>query len=101
MLPYLQYSKAYELDYSSHVIIVIYELVYSLYAMILTCRTLCLIIHMICMSRSRARVEVAVHRSFEFVHILACQSVGSEFRGDMGSFFVHGRGAWVHGNLRI
>jgi hypothetical protein len=56
---------------------------------------------MICMSRSRARVEVAVRHSFRFAHILACRSVGSESRGDMGSFFVHGRGAWVHGNLRI
>ena len=36
MLSYLQYSNAYELDYSSHVIIMIYELVYSLYAMIVT-----------------------------------------------------------------
>jgi hypothetical protein len=39
MLSYLQYSNAYELDYNSRVIIVIYELVYSLYAMILTCIT--------------------------------------------------------------
>ena len=79
----------------------IYELAYSLCVMILTCSTLCLIIHMICMSRSRARVEVAVRRCFGFAHILACRSVGSESRGDMGSFFVHGRGAWVHGNLKI
>jgi hypothetical protein len=50
MLPYLQYSNAYELDYSSHVIIMIYELAYSLYVMILTCRTLCLIIHITYMS---------------------------------------------------
>jgi hypothetical protein len=56
---------------------------------------------MTCMSRSRARVEVAVHHSFRFAHILACRSVGSESRGDMGSFFVHGPGAQVHGNLRI
>jgi hypothetical protein len=50
MLSYLQYSNAYELDYSSHVIIMIYELAYSLYVMILTCRTLCLIIHITYMS---------------------------------------------------
>jgi hypothetical protein len=69
--------------------------------MILTCSTLCLIIHMTCMGRSRARVEVMVHHSFEFAHILACRSVGSESRRDMGSFLVHGRGARVHWNLRI
>ena len=50
MLSYLQYSNAYELDYSSHVIIMIYELAYSLCVMILTCRTLCLIIHITYMS---------------------------------------------------
>ena len=53
------------------------------------------------MSRSRARVEVTVHSSFGFSYILACRSVGSESQGDMGSFFVHGRGARVHGNLWI
>jgi hypothetical protein len=53
------------------------------------------------MSRSRARVGVTVHRSFRFAHILACQSVGLESRGDMGSFLVHGRGARVHRNHRI
>ena len=31
----------------------------------------------------------------------ACQSIGSESRGDMDSFFVHGRGARVHRNLRM
>ena len=85
LLDYL-YSNAYELDYSSCVIIVIYELVYSLYAMILACRTLCLIIHMICMSRCRARVGVTARCSFRFAHILACRSVGLESWRDMGSF---------------
>ena len=74
----------------------IYELVYSLCVMILTCLTLSLIIHMTCMSRSRARVEMMVHRSFGFAHILACRSVGLESRGDMDSFFVHVRGVRVH-----
>ena len=81
MLSYLQYSSACELEYSYIVIIIIYELAYSLCVMILTCSTLCLIFHMTCMSRSRARVEMMVHRSFGFAHILACRSIGSEFRG--------------------
>ena len=81
MLSYLQYSSAYELEYSCLVIIMIYELAYSLHVMILTCSNLCLTIHMTYMSRSRARDEVAVCRSFGFAHILACRSVGSESRG--------------------
>ena len=45
LLSYHLYSSAYELDYSCLVIIMIYELAYSLCVMILTCSTLCLIIH--------------------------------------------------------
>ena len=86
MLSYHLYSYAIKLEYSCLVIIMIYELAYSLYVMILTCSTLCLIIHMMCMSRSRARVDVTVRRSFGFAHILTCRSVGSMSRGDMGSF---------------
>jgi hypothetical protein len=56
---------------------------------------------MICMSKSRVRVGVAVRCTIGFAHVLACQSVGLESRGDIGSFFVHRRGAWVHGNLQI
>ena len=101
MLSYHEYSGAYELEYSFHVIIMIYELAYSLCVMILTCLTLCLTIHMTCMSRSRTRVEVVVCRSFGVAYILACQSLGLESRGDTGSFLVHGRGARVHVNLWI
>jgi hypothetical protein len=81
MLLYHLYSYAIELEYSCLVIIMIYELAYSLCVMILTCSTSCLITHMVCMSRSRARVEVAVRRFFGFAHVLACRSVGSESRG--------------------
>ena len=78
MLSYHLYSCAIELEYSCLVIIMIYELAYSLCVMILTCSTSCLIIHMICMSRSRASVGVMVHRSFDFVDILAvdCNTLG-------------------------
>ena len=57
LLSHLQYSSAYELEYSFHVTIVTHELVYSLYVMILTCRTLCLIIHVTYMIRSRAKLR--------------------------------------------
>jgi hypothetical protein len=98
---YHSYSSAYELEYSFHVIIMIYELAYSLDVMILTCSTSCFNIHTTCMSRSRTRVEVTVRHSSGFAHILACRSIGSESRRDMGSFLVHGRGTRVHGNLQI
>jgi hypothetical protein len=101
-LSYPSYCSAYELEYSFvHVTIMVYELVYSLYVMILTCSSSFFNVHMICMSRSRIRVRVVVHCIFRFAHVLACQSVGLESQGDMGSFLVHGRGAWVHGNMRI
>jgi hypothetical protein len=101
MLSYLQYSSALELEYSCLVIIMIYELAYSLCVMILTCSTLCLTIHMICISRSRARLRWRFIVSLGLPTSYACRSVGSESWGDMGSFFVHGHGAWVHENLRI
>jgi hypothetical protein len=75
------YSIGYEVEYSFHVIIMIYELVYSLYVMILTCSTSCFNIHMTCMSRIRARVEVVIHRAFRCAHIHACQSIGLESWG--------------------
>jgi hypothetical protein len=76
MPSYLSYSCAIELEDSFYVIILTYELAYSLYVMILTCsfdmiisyeldysfyamilsyRTLCLIIHAIYMLRFRAK----------------------------------------------
>jgi hypothetical protein len=57
MLSYSSYSSAYELEYSfAHVIIMIYELVYSLYVMILTCSSLFFNVHMTCMNRGRLGV---------------------------------------------
>jgi hypothetical protein len=94
------HSSAYEL-YSFHVIFLTYELLYSLYVMILTGRTLCLTIHMTCMSRSRAKFRWQFIIPSGLPMSYACRSVGSESRGDMGSFFVYGRGARVHENLRI
>ena len=97
----LIYSIAYELEYSlDHVIIMIYKLAYSLCVMILTCSTLFFIVHRIHMN-IRTRVRVMVRCAFGFAHILAYQSIGLKSRGDMGSFFVYGRGARVHENLRI
>jgi hypothetical protein len=57
-LSFYSHSNAYELEYSCrHVIIMIYELAYSLDIMILTCSTPCLNIHMTSMSRSKVRLR--------------------------------------------
>ena len=101
LLPFYKYSCAIELEYSLHVIILIYELAYSFYVMSLTCRTLCLIIYIIYMTRSRAKLRWLFIVPLGLPMSYACRSIGSESRGDMGSFFVYGRGARVHRSLRI
>ena len=95
MLSYLQYSNAYELDYSSHVIIMIYELAYSLHVMILTCRTLCLIINMTYMCRIRAKLRWRFIMPLGVPKFFAYRSVGSRTRGNLGSLCICKRGAWV------
>ena len=98
---YFQYSSAYELEYSFHVIIMTYELTYSFYAMRVTCRTLCLIIHITYMSRIRAKlrwwfiVPSGVPKSFTY------RSIGSGTQGDFGSFCIRKHGAWVWRNRWI
>jgi hypothetical protein len=75
MLSYLLYSNAYELEYSClHVIIMIYELAYSLSIMIMTCSTLRLTFHTIYMMELRwwSIMPSGLPMSY------ACRSVGSE-----------------------
>jgi hypothetical protein len=98
MLSYHKYSCAIELDYSFHVIILTYQLAYSLYVMILTCSTLCLTIHMIYMSRSRAKLRWQLIMPSGVPKSFTCRSLVSENRGDLGSFCVIRRGAQVHGS---
>jgi hypothetical protein len=82
MLSYSSYSSAYELEYSfAHVIIMIYELVYSLYVMILTSSSPFFNVHMTCMNRGRTRGGVMVRCTFGFAYVLACQSIGLESWG--------------------
>ena len=78
LFSYYQYSSAYELDYSFHVIFLTYELVYSLHVVILTYRTLCLTFYMTCMSRSRAKLRWRFVVPLGLLMSYACRSVGSE-----------------------
>ena len=94
LLSYDSNSSAYELDYSFRVMIMIYELVYSLCVMILTCKTLCFIIHITYMSRTRAKLRWRFIMPSGVPTFFTCRSVGSGTQGNLGSFCVckHGLG---------
>ena len=81
LLSFYQYSCAIELEYSFHVIILTYELAYSFYAMSLTCRTLCLNIHITFMIRSRAKLRWRFVVPSGLPMSYACRSIGSESQG--------------------
>jgi hypothetical protein len=98
LLSYHSYSSAYKIYYSFHVIIMIYKLAYSLCVMILTCSTLCLIIHMTYMSRIRAKLRWRFIVPSGVPKFFTCRSVGSETQGNLGSFYVRTHGAWVWRN---
>jgi hypothetical protein len=96
MLSFYQYSCAIQLEYSLHVIIFTYELAYSFYVMSLTCRTLCLIIHIAYIIRIRAKLRWRFIVPLGVPMSYACRSIGLESWGDVGSFCVIRRGARVH-----
>ena len=75
------HSSAYELEYSFHIMILAYELAYSLCVMILTCATLCLIIYITCMIRSRAKLRWRFVIPSGLPMSYACRSIGSESWG--------------------
>jgi hypothetical protein len=101
-LSYLLYSCAIELEYSFHVIILTYELAYSLCVMILACscdmilvyeldhssyarvlsyKTLCLNIHMICLLGLRAKYRWWFIMPSGMPKFFTCRSVGSGTQG--------------------
>jgi hypothetical protein len=94
-----QYSYVYDLEYGSYVMNLAYELEYSSYVMNLAYRTLCLISHTTYMIRIRAKSRwwFVVRSGLPVSY--ARRSVGSGFRGNTDSFFIHGYGARVYGNL--
>ena len=98
-LLYYLYINAYELEYSLvHVMIMIYELAYSLCVMFLACSLLLFIVHPIRMNRGRTRDEVMVRRAIKVALNLACQSVGLGSWGLRSCFQLHERGARVCGD---
>jgi hypothetical protein len=111
------YSCAIDLEYSLHVIILTYELAYSLCVMIVICsygmilvyelvhspyarvslyKTLCLIIHTICLLGFRAKYKWWFIMPLGRPKSFTCRSVGSGTTGDMGGHSICERGAQVY-----
>jgi hypothetical protein len=88
-----QYSCGYDLEYSFIDIFVIYELEYSPYVMIMPYLTRCFIVHTMFMNRFRLMLRwwfimlSGTPKSFTY------RSIGSGIQGDLGGFYVCGRGA--------
>ena len=95
MLSYDIYSHTYELEYSYHVIILIYELVYSSCVMRIAYTTLCLTIHITYIIRIRAKLRWRFIVPLGVPKFFTCRSVGSGTQGDLGSFCIRKNGAWV------
>jgi len=95
ILSLFNYSHIYELEYSCDVIILIYELVYSLCVMRVSSLTLCLIKHITYIMKIRAKLGMVVHRTARCAQFITCRSVGSESRDELGSLCIHRHGAWV------
>jgi hypothetical protein len=116
MFLFFSYSCAIELEYSLHVIILTYELAYSLCVMIVICsydmivvyelvhspcarvssyKTLCLNIHAICLLGFRAKHKLFIMPSGT-PKFFICRSIGSGTVGDLGGHYIRGQGALVY-----
>ena len=89
------YSHTYELEYSYCVMILIYELVYSLCVMKVAHLTLCLNTHIAYTIRIREKLRWRFIVPSGVPMFFTCQSIGSGTRGDLDSFYIRKRGAWV------
>jgi hypothetical protein len=117
MFLFFTYSCDIELEYSLHVIILTYELAYSLcmmivicsydkilvyelvhspYARVLSYKTLCLNIHAICLLGFRTKYRWWFIMPLGTPKSFTCRSEGSRTAGDLGGHYICGRGAWVY-----
>ena len=83
MLSSYIYSHTYELQYSCCVMILIYELVYSLYAIRVAYVTLCLTTHITYIIGIRAKLRWRFYRAFGCAQVL---SLSIRRVGDPGGF---------------
>jgi len=96
------YNNAYELEYSLvHVMIMIYEVAYSLCVMFLTCSSSFFIVHQVSKNRGRTGDEMTFRWAMVAAPSLACHSKGVGSIGVRSCFQLHGRGARVCGDQRI
>ena len=95
MLSYDIYSHTSELEYSYRVIILIYELVYSLYVMKVAYLTLFLNIHITYIIGFRAKLRWRFIVPLGVTKFFTYRSVGSGTWGYLGSFCICKHGAWV------
>ena len=65
-------------------------------AMFIAFDPICFIVHTMFMFRSRTKFRMMVHRSYDSAQVLACRSVGSESRGDLGVSLIREHGARVY-----
>ena len=91
----LYYSHTYKLEYSYCVMILIYELVQSLCVMRVAHLSLCLNNHITYIMGIRAKLRWRIIVPSSVPKSFTCRSVGSGTQGDLGSFCVRKRGAWV------
>jgi len=95
MLSYDIYSHTYELEYSYCVIILIYELVHSLYVMKVAHMTLCLNTHITYIIGIRAKLRWQFIVPLGVPKFFTYRSLGSRTLGDLGIFCIRKHGAWV------
>ena len=86
MLSLYNYSHTYELEYSYCVVILIYELAYSLYVMKVAHLTLCLTTHITYVIEIRAKLRWRFIVPLGVPKFFTCRSVESGTRGNLGSF---------------
>jgi hypothetical protein len=98
MLSYYIYSHTYELEYGFCVMIMIYELVQSLCVMRIAHLTLCFTNHITCITKIRVKLRWRFIVPSGVPKFFTCRSVGSGSRGNLGSFCIRKRGAWVWRN---
>ena len=89
------YCHTYELEYTYCVMILKYKLAYSLCVMRVAYLTLCLTTHMTYIIGIRAKLRWRFIMLLGVPKFFTCRSVGSRTRGDLGSFCICKRGAWV------
>ena len=65
-------------------------------AMFLAFDPICFIVHIAFVFRSRTKFKMMVHRSCDSIQVLACRSVGSESRGNLGVSLIREHGARVY-----